>query len=170
MPCFVFFVRPGTRSCCKCLVEDGWVQGGTVSLLPTVRPLTLHSTRPTPHGASRLVQAMSTRSVKTGRAPSRQCRDARVYDDYGHTWVYDRTTTAMHDTSIYPPPIPSFSYFCDTIASPRIYRAALFTSVGSAPFPRPPWSVVLRLRPRMTTSTHPPLLPRSDRSDRSRSR
>ena len=50
--------------------------------------LTLHATRRTPHGASRLVQAMSAWSVKTRRAPSRHCRDARVY---GHT------TTAMHD-------------------------------------------------------------------------
>ena len=56
--------------------------------------LPLHATRPTPHGASRLVKAMSTWSVKTRRAPSRHCRDARVY---GHT------TTAMHDNE-YPPP------------------------------------------------------------------
>ena len=34
----------------------------------------------TPHGASRTVQAMSDAwSVKTLRAPSRHCRDARVY-------------------------------------------------------------------------------------------
>ena len=51
--------------------------------------LTLHATRRTPHGASRLVLAMSAWSVKTRRAPFRYCRDARVY---GHT------TTAMHDT------------------------------------------------------------------------
>ena len=49
--------------------------------------LTLHATRPTPHGASRLVQAMPVWSVKTRRAPSRHGRDARVY---GHT------TTVMH--------------------------------------------------------------------------
>ena len=49
--------------------------------------LTLHATRRTPHGASRLVLAMSAWSVKTRRAPSWHCRDARVY---GHT------TTAMH--------------------------------------------------------------------------
>ena len=40
---------------------------------------TLHVTRRTPHGASRLVHAMSDWSVKTRRAPSRHCRDARVY-------------------------------------------------------------------------------------------
>ena len=51
--------------------------------------LTLHANRSTPHGASLLVQqAMSAWSVKTRRAPSRHCRDARVY---GHT------TTAMQD-------------------------------------------------------------------------
>ena len=37
---------------------------------------------------SRLVQSMSAWSVKTRHAPSRYCRDARVY---GHT------TTAMHE-------------------------------------------------------------------------
>ena len=50
--------------------------------------LALHATHRTSHGASRLVQAMSTWSARTRRAPSRQCRGARVY---GHT------TTAMHD-------------------------------------------------------------------------
>ena len=50
--------------------------------------LTLHATRSTPHGASRLVQAMSAWSAETGRAPSRHCRDARVY---GHT------TDAWHE-------------------------------------------------------------------------
>ena len=53
-------------------------------------PLTLHATRRKPHGASRLVLAMSAWSVKTRRAPPRPCGDARVY---GHT------TTAMHDMS-----------------------------------------------------------------------
>ena len=50
--------------------------------------LTHHATRRTPHGASRLVLAMSTWAMKTRCAPSRRCRDAR---DHGHT------TTAMHD-------------------------------------------------------------------------
>ena len=60
---------------------------------------TLHATRRTPpHGASRLVQAMSAWWVKTQRAPSRHSRDARVY---GHT------TTAMHKLSTPPsPPTP----------------------------------------------------------------
>ena len=52
--------------------------------------LTLHATRPIPHDAWRLVQAMCVWSVKARRAPSRHCRDARVY---GHT------TTVMHDMS-----------------------------------------------------------------------
>ena len=56
--------------------------------------LTRHATRPTPHGASRLVQAMCAWSVKTRRAPS-HCWDAK---GYGHT------TTAMHDVK-YPPPL-----------------------------------------------------------------
>ena len=59
---------------------------------------TLHATRRTPHGASRLVQAMSACSVKTRHAPSRQSRDARVYGqyDYGHA---QKLST--------PPPPPS---------------------------------------------------------------
>ena len=56
--------------------------------------LTLHATRPIPLGASRSVQAKSACSVKTRRAPSRHCRDARVY---GHT------TTAMHDNEYISP-------------------------------------------------------------------
>ena len=58
--------------------------------------LALHATRRTPDGASCLVLAMPAAwSVKTRRAPSRQCRDARVY---GHT------TTAMHDNEFTPLP------------------------------------------------------------------
>ena len=56
--------------------------------------VTLHVTPPTPHGASRSVQAVCAWSVKTRRTPSRHCRDARVY---GHT------TTAMHNISTPPP-------------------------------------------------------------------
>ena len=55
--------------------------------------LTLHATHRTPHGASRLAQAMPAWSMKYQRAPSRHCSDVRVY---GHT------TSAMHDTSIPP--------------------------------------------------------------------
>ena len=56
---------------------------------------TLHATRRTPHGASRLVLAMSAWSVKTRRALSRHCRDARVYS---------HTTTAMHGNEYNPSP------------------------------------------------------------------
>ena len=54
-----------------------------------------YATRHRPHGASRLVRAMSAWLVKTRRAPSRHIRDARVY---GHT------TTAMHKLSTLPLP------------------------------------------------------------------
>ena len=59
--------------------------------------LTLHASCPTPHGASRLAQAMSAWSMETRRAPSRHRRDARVY---GHT------TTVVHDNEYAPPPSP----------------------------------------------------------------
>ena len=55
--------------------------------------LTLHATRRTTHGSSRLVLAMSAWSAKIRRNPPRHCRDARVY---GHT------TTAMHHTEYTP--------------------------------------------------------------------
>ena len=58
---------------------------------------TLHTILRAPHGASRLVQAMSAWLVKTRRAPSRHSRDARVY---GHM------TTAMHKLSTSSPPPP----------------------------------------------------------------
>ena len=58
---------------------------------------TLHATCRTPHGASRLVQAMSAWLVKTRRGPSRRSRDAR---GYGHT------NTAMPKLST-PLPSPS---------------------------------------------------------------
>ena len=47
----------------------------------------------TPHGASRLVQAMPAWLVKTRRAPSRHSRDARVHG---------LTTRAMHKLSTPP--------------------------------------------------------------------
>ena len=55
--------------------------------------------RRTPHGASRLVRAMSAWSVKTRHAPSQHCR-MRGSIAYGHT------TTAMHGHRIPPPPSP----------------------------------------------------------------
>ena len=58
---------------------------------------TLHATRRTPHGASRLVRTMSAWLAKTRRPPSRQSRNARVY---GHT------TTATHKPRTPPSPPP----------------------------------------------------------------
>ena len=80
--------------------------------------LTFHGARPTPRGASRLVQqAMSAWSVKIRRAPSRPCRDARVY---GHT------TTAVHEIE-YISPIeyttpPSLSLFPSLCTSSRPWK------------------------------------------------
>ena len=53
----------------------------------------LHATRRTPHGASRLVQAMYAWLVKTRRDP--------------HARVYGHTTTAMPKLSTPPPRLPS---------------------------------------------------------------
>ena len=138
--------------------------------------LTFHATRPTPHGASRLVQATSAWSAKTRRSPSRHYRDARVY---GHT------TTAMHDNEYAPP--PTDLTICKKV---RSHKRSL---VGcNLPFMRlrehltalrawcklmSAWSVkpdvlspgivgmrgsmVIRLRPCMTMSTPPHPLPTS---------
>ena len=59
---------------------------------------TLHATRRTPRGASRLVQATSAWLVKTRRAPSLHSR---------HVGVYGLTTTAKHKLST-PLPLPPF--------------------------------------------------------------
>ena len=72
--------------------------------------LTLHATRRIPHGASRLVLAMSAWSVETRRAPSRHCRVARVYD---------HTTTAMHDDEYTP---PSRFLLVSLLCGPRLHR------------------------------------------------
>ena len=60
------------------------------------KQLTL-ATRRTPHGASRLVQAMSAWWVKTRRAPSRHFRDARVY---AHTTTAMRPLIVTHGTEV----------------------------------------------------------------------
>ena len=73
--------------------------------------LTFHATRRTPHGASRLVQAMSAWLVKTRRAPSRYRRGARIY---GHT------TKAMHKLSIPPPRAPPPCFFLVHLCSLRV--------------------------------------------------
>ena len=67
--------------------------------------LPLHATRQAPHGASRLVHAMSACSMKTRHAPSRHCRNARVN---GHT------TTAVREMSTPHPPTPSCNWCVTT--------------------------------------------------------
>ena len=66
--------------------------------------LTLHATRRAPHGALRLVLATSAWSVKTRRAPPRQCRDARLY---GHTstTLRDSEYAPVRLLPSFPPPI-----------------------------------------------------------------
>ena len=83
--------------------------------------LTLHATHPTPHGASRLVQAMSAWWVKTRRPPSRHCRDARVY---GHT------TTAIHENEYTSSPHP-FLRLSSSARCPRRPRPVPSTSACS---------------------------------------
>ena len=72
------------------------------------KQLTLHATRPTPRGASRLVRAMFAWSVKARRAPSRHCKDARVH---GHT------TTVKHDMITPHPPLVAGAPFALVFAS-----------------------------------------------------
>ena len=83
--------------------------------------LTLHVTHRTPRGASRLVHALSARSVKNRRAPSRHCRDARIY---GHT------TTAMHDMSNPPPLRARLSHLSSYRSSARINFSVQMPSTG----------------------------------------
>ena len=67
---------------------------------------TLHVTRRTPHGASRLVQATPIWLVKTRRAPSRHSRGARVYDRHAQT----EYTPLCRKNYISTPPRPSNAY------------------------------------------------------------
>ena len=60
--------------------------------------LTVHATRRTPHGSSGFVQVAIAWSVKSLRAPPRNCRDARVYG---------ANTRDMHDVSTLPPRSPT---------------------------------------------------------------
>ena len=93
--------------------------------------LTLHATRRTPHGASRLVRAMSAWLVTTRRAPSRHSRDARVY---GHT------TTAMHKLSTVPPPFMTSLCFAVLFCTWLVRRRKTCARKGCyvTPPPTPP--------------------------------
>ena len=74
--------------------------------------LTLHATHRTPHGASCLAQAMSAWPGETRCAPSRHCKDARVY---GHTTTAvhnNEYTSTPHHSSPSPPPLPSRVILC----------------------------------------------------------
>ena len=89
--------------------------------------LTLHATtRPTPHGVSRLVQAMYAWSVKTRRAPFRHFGGSRVY---GHT------TTAMHDMSTCTPPVlndvSTTPFTSRVISRPHMRDRELFTQCNT---------------------------------------
>ena len=64
------------------------------------------------HGASRLVQAMPSWSVKTRHAPSRHRRDARVYN---------HTTTPMHEIEY----IFLIEYIPPSILTERLAQVAL---------------------------------------------
>ena len=59
--------------------------------------LTLRATRPTPHGDSRLVQAVSAWSVITRRAPSQHRTDSRVYDHW--SWMPTKKVIAIKSTT-----------------------------------------------------------------------
>ena len=78
---------------------------------------------------SRLVPAMSAWSVKTRRAPSRRCREARVNGriyGYGHAW-HEYTPTPPS-----PPPSPSLLYIgwvgLASIGNDTVKRAAHYLS------------------------------------------
>ena len=94
---------------------------------------TLHATRRTPHGASRLVQAMPAWLVKTRRAPSWHSRDARVD---GHM------TSAMHELSTLPPSPPTPPYLPRSPPAPRPFSPT-YPLVSS--FPPLPWRSFLVL-------------------------
>ena len=88
--------RKATRSCEAAIhVQDSThkVRKSASQVVLGRMQLTLRATRRTPRGTLRLVHAMPAWSVKTRRAPSRHCRDARVN---GHK------TTAMHEMSTRP--------------------------------------------------------------------
>ena len=83
-------IYPYPPPLCKSSRLSSVCKSTSKAVLSTMQ-LTLHATRQTPHGA---VQAMSAWSVKTRHAPSRYCRDARVYD---------HSTTAMHEIEYMSP-------------------------------------------------------------------
>ena len=111
-------------------MHDAWYRVHPHPPLLSSMQLARHATRRTLHRASRLVQAMSAWSVKSRRAPSRHCRDARVY---GHM------TTAMHDIEYTP--LPASQAVCgrmqvtllSTRRTPRAWCKQCLCLVGEHP-------------------------------------
>ena len=77
--------------------------------------LTLHATCRTLQGASRLVHAMSAWSAKTRHAPSRHCREARVYTLWSYHYGQAQTE--------YTPPRPPLPH--SSMALPLLVVDAL---------------------------------------------
>ena len=73
---------------------------------------TIHATRRIPHGASRLVQAISAWLVKTRRAPSRHNRDARAVWSYGYGHAQTEYTPPPSPPPLISPPPPPLALFC----------------------------------------------------------
>ena len=86
---------PESKSIIDAVIHIYWYarKSASQAVLIRMQP-TLYATPGTPQGASRLVLAMSAQSMKTRRAPTRRCRNARVC---GYT------TTTMHDNEHTPP-------------------------------------------------------------------
>ena len=101
--------------------------------------LTLHATRRTPHGASRLVQAIPTRSVNTRRATSWH---------YSYAKIYRHKNTAKHDMSTNPPALATASADCYSNVDRRqhkhsetrrvVYSGRPLLSVTIPPLPAAP--------------------------------
>ena len=107
--------------------------------------LVLHATRRPPNAASRLVQAISAWSMKTRRAPSRHCRDARVYSD---------TTNARHEhTSKKGMRKFNNAIYGQNVESPGTLMVSI-RSRSSAPFPK--ICEVIDQRTKANTNEYPP--------------
>ena len=89
--------------------------------------LTLHATRRTPHGTSRLVQPMSAWSVKTRRAPPQHCRGARAIPHTTMVIPLRPSIRLWPRTNIeYPPPPqppPALSLCMFLFAVPSLFQA-----------------------------------------------
>ena len=109
---------------------------------------TVHATRRTPHGASRLVRAMSAWLVKTRRAPSRHSRDTRVYGhkDYSHAQIENPPSP----TPLRSPPVVPWMHHAP-------FGSQNKTAVTRAAPPCLMRSTVRRVSPRNTLPQRKPL-------------